>query len=506
MNDGGVKVYFGGDTTQLKSAFTEANQMAQEFHHSLAQAGLGAGRAFGFGFLIKEIKHYITEVIDEAQKTRDEFDKWGKPLDATTRQLAEVGDQMDELKHTITAATGEIVVFADKGFKGLAMIDEIAKRGGKNLFEALISGDPAKAMSAFSDAVTQLARDYKSTDESARALKQTEREIEEARKKNSPEKIAEAEKKLGEERKKTAMEQTDDEGKINILLEEQVQLQQLVNTTGEHSLVGAQARIDLERNVVALGKVRFHQAEEQQKKEKEQGDQAVKDYKEEVRLQKELHDLKFASLAPDQQVVQLEHELAEITIKIAKAKRDGVDTLQLEIDQQKISNELEKVKLEIIDRQKKSKAEIAAAEKARLEAEKNAIISIVGIAGGKQFNDASDATLAEVSRRNRSRAASLRQSDTMANPGGGPSVGNSLEEARLEAEATNAEQEIKFRRNFRSTVQNQGVEAARRSFQGDPLQFDRILQQLTSGLTVADKQLTEAEKTNRLLAGRFVNQ
>lgn len=501
-----VKVYFGGDTTQLKTSFTEANQMAQEFHHSLAQAGVGAGRAFGFGFLIKEIKNYIAEVIDHAQKTRDEFDKWGKPLNQTVRDLAEVGDAMDELKHTIAEATGEVVVFADKGFKGLAMVEEIARRGGKNLFSALISGDPAKAVAAFGDAINQLRIDYKTTDDSARDLKQTEREIDEARKKNTPEKIAEAEKKLREERKKTAMEQADDEGKINLLLEEQAQLVELVNSTGEHSIVGAQARIDLEKNVVALGKVRFHQAEEEDKQLKTIGEDGLKYYKEQVRLQKELHDLKLAALPPDKQVVQLERELLELAAKIAKAKREGGDTLALEVEQQKVSNELEKIKLEIINKQKKSKEELAAIEKQRLEGEKNALASIVGIQGGKQFNDASDATLGEISRRNRSRAAMLRAGETGVNPGGGPSIGTSLESARLDAEAINAEQELKFRRNFRQTLQMGGVEAARQAFQGDPLQFDRVLQQLTAGLTVQDKQLTSLEKIRVQLAGKFTNQ
>lgn len=505
MNES-VKVYFGGDTTQLKSSFTEANHMAQEFHHSLAQAGVGAGRAFGFGFLIKEIKNYISEVIDHAQKTRDEFDKWGKPLNQTVRDLAEVGDAMDELKHTIAEATGEVVVFADKSFKGLAMVEEIARRGGKNLFEALISGDSAKAASAFGDAIAQLRVDYKSTDDSARALKQTEREIDEARKKNTPEKIAEAEKKLGEERKKTAMEQADDEGKINLLLEEQAQLQELVNATGEHSIVGAQARIDLEKNVVALGKVRFHQAEEEDKKSKEYADEEIKLAKEHARLEKELHDLKFDSLPPEKQLIQLAEEQINLSAKLAEAKRTGADVLPIEIDLQKNLNEQEKIRLALVKATALTEHEIAAAKKKALEDEKNSLASIVGIQGGKQFNDASDATLGEISRRNRSRAAMLRTGETGVNPGGGPSIGTSLESARLDAEAINAEQELKFRRNFRQTLQMGGVEAARQAFQGDPLQFDRVLQQITSGLTVADKQLTSLEKIRVQLAGKFTNQ
>ena len=36
------------DSTQLKQSFTEANKLAQEFHHTLSEAGIGAGKAFGF--------------------------------------------------------------------------------------------------------------------------------------------------------------------------------------------------------------------------------------------------------------------------------------------------------------------------------------------------------------------------------------------------------------------------------------------------------------------------
>lgn len=113
--------------------------------------------------------------------------------------------------------------------------------------------------------------------------------------------------------------------------------------------------------------------------------------------------------------------------------------------------------------------------------------AIAGIRGGTAFNDASTEALGEVARRNRQRAADLR------NPAlGVVGIGQDLEAGRLQAEAMNAEREISLRSKLRQNVELLGVEGARRQFSGDPLLFDRLVQQFTG-------QMEKADVTNKLL-------
>lgn len=105
---------------------------------------------------------------------------------------------------------------------------------------------------------------------------------------------------------------------------------------------------------------------------------------------------------------------------------------------------------------------------------KNKLASIAGIRGGRQFNEASDETLAEVVRRNQNEAQAIKGGK------GGFGLGQDMEVARLLTEAENASKELEYRRRFKQDLELGGVEMARANFQGDPLQFDRTLQSLTS--------------------------
>lgn len=310
-------------------------------------------------------------------------------------------------------------------------------------------------------------------------------------------KLVELSDKLVEVSAKLAESRLTDEQKLQLALRQREQIQNRLYATETKTTEGmARAKaleIQLDEKIIDIEKMqndirdkgfeddlkwyhRIQDLEKERSKEKQEnlkkeGEEAARWYKQQVSMEKQLHDLKFTALSPEKQLAQLEAEQLALVKKIRDEKAQGVDTLPDEIELQKNLNEQEKIRAALVKSTAESEAEIAAAKKKALEAEKNSHISIVGVRGGNQFNDASDAALAEVARRNRSQAQVIQSGV------GGFGLAQNLEVARLLAEALNAEKELAFRRNLQSTIQLGGVDAARRSFAGDPLQFDRVLAQ-----------------------------
>jgi len=155
--------------------------------------------------------------------------------------------------------------------------------------------------------------------------------------------------------------------------------------------------------------------------------------------------------------------------------------------------------LDIVQEVTKTEREANEERIKQLTAEKNLQASIAGIRGGNQFNNATDAALAEVARRNRAEA------NKYGSGAYGYGMGQDLERARLDAEAMNAEKELKFRTKLRGDISLKGVEAARRGFQGDPLKFDEIINRLVTDKQTGNEVLREQtdllEKINNRLAG-----
>lgn len=418
----GIKVYFGGDTSALKQSFTEANKLAQEFHHSIQEAGLGAGRAFGFGYLIKEIKGYIVEVVDKAQKMRDEADRLGKPIDEATRKTAELGDAWDRAKKSAEEYAMVAIAGSEDTFTAVAKSMETLRR----TLKAGIS-EGGSPFEVWDEQAKQLDKDMSTTEQSARDLAATLGRIAVSKKKfdeaHTPEAEAKAEKAALDERERAWQAYLATEKKLRD------------NATEEEK-----KRLEAERKQMDENWNMWFDNEEIRKK-----------------------------------------KLAE------KAKSDEKEI------------EAEKKKTEELRKQVEIETQLAALNKESYE-RMVAMLTLSGIHGDK-LTGASDATLAEIKRRDTAALTKARS-----NPGDAFHFGNSLEITSLENELQRVSGEQNFRRGFINTVKTQGVDAARRSFQGDPEQFERVLQQLTSGLSVQDKQLTALEKIRVQLAGKFTNQ
>jgi len=182
-------------------------------------------------------------------------------------------------------------------------------------------------------------------------------------------------------------------------------------------------------------------------------------------LDKKLHEQKLAALTDEQRIVALNKDVTDLKKQQTKYNKEDNEFKSIQIEINDKNKSIEEARLNIAKETAKAEKEITQ--------QKQVQAGIAGIRGGNQFNDASEDALKEIARRNRNQAQAIQGGS------GGYGLGQNLEVARLLAEAQNAEKELSFRRNFRQTVGALGESGARARFAGDPLQFDRVLQQLT---------------------------
>jgi hypothetical protein len=115
--DFGIKAVFGADTGQLKADLVKAQGSLKEFKNTAEGMGLDL-RKLALSTIFIGIGHAITQVIDNAQKMRDEFEKMGKPLDASVKRVAEFGDAIDGMKKAVVSASIEAVSFINLAGEG----------------------------------------------------------------------------------------------------------------------------------------------------------------------------------------------------------------------------------------------------------------------------------------------------------------------------------------------------------------------------------------------------
>lgn len=426
MADFSIKAFFGGDTSGLRAALDEANRAVGGFVKETNKAGLSLGKGFGFGILLFQAKRFFTDIINDSQKTREEFERIGKTVPDTVRSVAYLADGIDSLKKTTMEwGTSFLSVFTRAG-EGIGMVIN-RMRGVTREMEI-------------------------QREESARAADKLEKDRDKAYANREA-----TEKKLAEQRERAAKEA---------------------------------ARLEDQRAEKAF-------------------DDLVKVGEAQAKLNERKKDAAYQTMTVEQQILADQKELLEVTRQIAAYKKNGELSANDQLRVIELENKQMDINVRLAENRLRATTATVAEEKKILQAtrEEYEILTLAkGIRGGEQFNEASDESLAEVVRRNRQQAQQLAYAARVNMFVGSQEVGSSTEAARLELEARNAENELRFRRNFRSNLRRGGVEAARRSFEGDPLQFDRILQQLTTGLTVGDKQLSELEKLRRAVEGKFVNQ
>jgi hypothetical protein len=240
--------------------------------------------------------------------------------------------------------------------------------------------------------------------------------------------------KLEQFRRDEAMRRADDETKINLLLQEQVTLINKQLAAGKETAEGVALQLEIERNRAEIAK-----ADES--------------------LQK--------------QITATKAEQAKIADEIAEAERIAKEEKgrQLALGQ------------ELYDVERARTQELKA-QAAELEKQERRLSTMVHLAGmlrgrtGEQLNEASLPALQELLRQNQAQVAA-QQSRLPAMNGVGALI-TQADIARLQVEIEAIKREVDFRTSLQRDFDRGGEALARRNFQGDPLLFDRVLQQLVA--------------------------
>lgn len=490
----GIKVFFGGDTTQLQAAISQAHAMTGKFAKDSAKvfeevgkaeqtlaavrkdADLQRGAAFkkdiilqreiiGLKKSIDSIQGQTTEKIALQVQLEQKLLQLEMSVAAAAQKTAQARAAAGGATYSSTmsdAAKNAQAAAANTGLFGasLGRLNIVGKAVtgtlksltgiGAALFAPQIADLLARLITGFSKKAEKDLEDL--VEKTGKAADKAEARLEKAK--------TEADKKEAE---------------------------RVQRTLDQQNLVWS-ARMEYFDNVK---KEQEEAAEREKKLSQEAFDEDLKWVKERDKLNKTLKEQKLEALKPEERVLALTKEVNDLKKQQTKFTKEDNEYLSLQVQINDTNKSIEQERLAIA-------AATAKEEKKITEEKKQQLGAIAGIRGGADFNDASDATLQEISRRNRNQAQAIR-----ANPFN-QGIGQSLEAARYEAEAMNAEAELRFRKKFQLDFSVGGEGLARKNFQGDPLKFDRLVDQFIKTQSVAEKTLTVQEDILEALTRRGI--
>ena len=198
-------------------------------------------------------------------------------------------------------------------------------------------------------------------------------------------------------------------------------------------------------------------------------------------LQEKVKKGKYEQMSIDKKIKSDQRELYDINKEISLLKKDDLGTGESELRIIELQSRAYDLTLSIAENTKTVEEQRLNLSKETTKELKAQLNAIAGIGGGGQFNDASDATLREVIRRNKAQAGTMTPSPGL------QGIPQANELARLILETKNAEKELKFRSGIRSDFMRGGELGARQNFAGNPLNFDQIFSQIVKGQTVAEE-------------------
>ena len=387
----------------------------------------------------------LTSAADAAQKLRDDAEKVGKTVDQATLSVAALGDGFDALKKFGSDASIFLV----------SRLTYVGEAAGSliNRLRGISAEQEEAAIRAATNAEA------------------AERRLAKAREENSPDKIREAEERLASARLDAFAKNADEVGKIFVLLQREKMVREEIARVGEGTVKGLQLQGDLEKYRAEIASETAKIKKLEAKEAEEALEAEFKAIDETLAARDRLKKLKFESLSAAEQELVLSKELAALEREYRDTKRDGLETTDVEIQLLEKGNELAQVRLQI-EREAANEAERAAKASVK-KVEQEEKLRILGpVRGGKQFNELTDDVLREIARRARAQAAEITNPALF-----GPTQANlnESEAARLRFEAQNAEAILQSREDLRRNVGLMGIEGARRTFRGDPTQFDTLV-------------------------------
>lgn len=451
-------VKLGADTSEFKGGIHEAAEATREMGGALDEVGHALdhfnentnriqhhllNNFLGFE-AINHIREWASEAIKGAQETREQFEKLGKPIDDATRSLAGFGDNLASIKKGTAELTGSFLSLFTRAGEGWGMLI-----------------NRLKGVSAEQEKVAEGA---------ARGAAEQEKKLAEATKAHADDgkKAAEIETKIDEDKYKRGLALLSQADQIAEITKKRTELEeQLASITGKSDadrLRSAQKKLEIDQLT--------DQIDAKQAQHTKENAQAEAEFlKEQASLDEKLKKAKFDLLKPADQLLDLQKQLLAVTVNVNNAQRDQETHKKDLIEQATLEKDIAEKKLAI------EKATTEELKKQNKEKTQGGLIA--GIGGGAQFNNASDATLEQISRTNRDKAAELSYAAKTTSYVGSDNVGYNLEAARLVAEAQNAEKELATRQQYRTLLGLPGGEdIARNSFTGNPLQFDAFISQI----------------------------
>lgn len=519
----GIDFILRAKTEAFTRGMATANNALKDTKKSLREFDVGNGlkQALGIGGVIAGLR----SAIDNAQELRDKAIELGHAVDASTKSVAEYGDSLDGLwKGTKNLATEGLSFFTRAGEGWGMLINRIRGVTREQEIQA---------------------------EEGARLAAKMEKERDANAKKHQEtlDRLVEAERRVMEQRKENAAAGLTDEKKLNVLYdqrkaaieelagmvagsvkakEKQLEIEKLTNdilTTGlkiekdraSNRLKNAEAEKELARTRKEIEmylastdekrKAKLAEIAELEKTialNKFRGLDASKEIKRVEELRKDLQELKLDKEKESVRIAELQLKgLANLTDaeKVELELLEG-KTTKLRI-QAEIQALLAKGVANLTDEEKKRLAALAnitvetKKQVDNLATQKKLLEDMTKIAGGAAFNEASDEALAERYRRTKQTVIE-RQLKLQANPG---DFTTRLDTGRLQVELENIQREMEARQRLRRDFAIGGEAAARRNFKGDPLEFDRVFQQL-----VTDTRDTKQIQAETLTQLREINQ
>lgn len=546
--DSSIKATFAGDLSGLKQFFNEAQAEGDKLNQKMGNriqdrlvGGLIGAEA------LNKLKEFAGEAIKDAQSIRDAFEASGQPIDDDTKSLAQFGDALDNAHKSAISFTGSLLSFFTEGGEGLGeMINDLRGVSREQVALAEESGHRADLQEK---ALLKLRQEQTDT---AKIL-DLRRQTGEVLKHYAEVGLAPAQKLLVLKQEAAALDSkisafqgdTVNKGKMELELAKNLTAQKeleysitekihagleksgdtleklfTIETTGNEKLADLESRrVEAAKNVAQIksSDVRYGEAQAELSKidlDIAEQKRAIFD-KQSLSLQDQVEEARILSGASQDdtttqgqklEIFRLQTEQkkrqAEIDDIVASRKGDLSDADKRQIGM--LDRESDQLGIQIQQKQAliAGAKDQAAAEQdvnKQMEDQAKTLVGIAGIRGSRQFGRASDEELKEQLRRDKAAQVNLRGKSST-------DLSALLEGGRLGGETQNIEKELAFRDKLRSNLKTGGVEGARRQFQGDPLVFDRLVEQFGKQGPKTDRMVGLLTNIDHKLGNAFTNQ
>ncbi len=434
METAGILAKLGLNNSQFRAGLKDSIDESKSFERGWKDIG----KLFAAGGVTTAVIGFFNAAIEGARASKDELDQ---NVQATRR----FGDSIDSLKGVWTsiqvAVTGTLASFGEWVGRGLAVL-----RYGE--------------------------QHVKLTEQIEKQTRETLATIEK-------------EKQVAEDVNRIRAQTADVEKKATEEANKQLAIREQIAIAGAALQASIDASLRTDGDKVAAAKAELQVAQDRSKLEKlyAQETKETAAAAKEAAAEKEKDHAKFAKMNEEFDAEDMERMLEKGRKENEQAAARSAANI-LEQEQYNKAIELMQTGLTYEEAIAAVKEKIVRRTEAVVDAETERIKKLLAAAnawlggmgtirGGAQFNDLDDAALEEIARRNRQQAADATNPALV---GTTSARANMSEAARLQFEADNAEAILASRNALRQSVRMLGVEGARSTFGGDPMQYDTLVQ------------------------------